>query len=386
MRRNPDDWSRRAVLRGLGLAAVGCAAGPWLARADLIPPPASPFRVIDLTGSSYRQIGQQLGEALRDDIAAVLGELEASFDRCRSAVESHLGTQLSGFREATEARFPELIEELEGMADGCGVPFRELFAWNCRSEIQALNCAAGCSTVGLADSGGFTLAHNEDGNEAYLGRMVVVRVTPPSGVRFAYMVYPGTLVGNAPGLNSAGICQTTNFISSTVVGAGIPRYFVGRAICEASSLDDAQVRATVEGRAFPWHHNVGSLTDGRLLSIETWPGRADVTEVAGVHLHTNHLTHAAMQSLPEDRSYFGRSTGPRMEALQRLVAAKAPKDRDDLLVLLADRSGSPCKVCRNPGDTVPGVTVGTAVFTSGKAEMELLETSPCFGRSQTVTV
>ena len=62
-----------------------------------------------------------------------------------------------------------------------------------------------------------------------------------------------------------------------------------------------------------------------------------------------------------------------MAALERLTANEAPDSREDLLALLADRSGSPTRLCRHAGDDFPGVTLATAVFTAGSPSMELLE-------------
>jgi len=285
------------------------------------------------------------------------------------------------FEQAARERFPHLIQELEGMAEGCGIAYADLFAWNCRSEIGAASapCAPGCSTIGLVRGPTMILAHNEDGNEAYAGRMVVVRVRPPSGIGFTVLLYPGTLPGNGPGINQRGVAQTTNYIAPCDAVAGIPRYFIGRAVLEASSLAHAIELATTPGRAFPWHHNLASCGDGRLVSLETWPGRHHKRDVAGLHLHTNHLVHPEMQGLAEKKKYLARSSLPRLRSLQRLAAGRQLRERDDLLALLQDRTGSPCKLCRRPGDEVPGVTVATASFAAPRSSMVLRNGPSCNG-------
>ncbi len=374
---------RRTLLQGLGASGLLAWASLPL-RAALAQDQAPPFRVVELAAGSHLELGRQLGEALKGEILAVLEAEEETLQRCRAALEGPLRPALDTMHTAALAAFPDLIKELAGMSEGCGVPFLELFAWNCRSEIRVLTDAAGCSTVGLPTPNGFLLAHNEDGAAGYDGRMVVVKVSPPSGVPFAALAYPGTLPGLGPCVNRRGALQTTNYISPTAVTPGVPRFFVGRAICEARDLDHAVVLATTQGRAFPWHHNLGMLLGDapRLLSLETWPdGRHDLQPVVALHLHTNHLTHPAMADLPEDRSYFDQSSGPRMAALERLTAEGKPTNMDELMALLADRSSAPTRLCRHPGDDFPGVTVATATFRSGDPAMTLWEAAPCFGRS-----
>jgi len=384
--------SRREALGLLGgsaaaglLGAAGLHCGGARLRRE---PGVKPFEVLEVSGS-HREIGRAVGEHFRERIKNVLGGLE-EYGQVVGAAQGEYKARVEAFLDAATMRFSYLVEELEGMAEGADLPFDYLFAWNCRSEIQAgcKSCEAGCSTVGLVgDKGRMLLAHNEDGAEPYLGQMFVLRATPPSGVSFAYLVYPGTMPGNGPGLNARGVVQTTNYISPREVPQGIPRYFVGRAICEARDLGHAAALAAVEGRAFPWHHNLASLTEGRLVSLETWPGkhhRREVTALSGVHLHTNHLLHEEMQGLDEKADYLDRSSRPRLEALQRRAAELEPSQRGDLLALLADRSGGPCKVCRVPGDEVPGVTLAAALFEAPKLAMTLLEANPCFGDPQTV--
>ena len=60
------------------------------------------------------------------------------------------------------------------------------------------------------------------------------------------------------------------------------------------ALDEAVELATCSPRAFPWHHNLLSLREGRLLSLEVMPDHHDVEEVEGGFVHTNHLVHPAM--------------------------------------------------------------------------------------------
>jgi hypothetical protein len=196
-------------------------------------------------------------------------------------------------------------------------------------------------------------------------------VRPPSGIPFLSLIYPGTLPGNGPTLNARGLVQTTNYIATTEVPDGIPRYFIGRALCEARDLDQAVALATTEGRAFGWHHNLASLPEARLLSVETWPGRSSVLPVRGVHRHANHLIHTSMRHLPQDPSYLARSSRPRLAALDRALPDPAHATREALLAALADREGGPCKVCRLPGDEVSGVTLGTALFEAPSQSMDL---------------
>jgi hypothetical protein len=293
--------------------------------------------------------------------------------------------ELEGMLHHARARFPRLIEELEGMAEGLEIDFMNLFAFNCRSEIRMLQEPPGCSTLALRDGDRAILAHNEDGNDLNIGRMFVARVTPPGGVTFLAFVYPGLLPGNGPGFNDRGVAQTTNYIQPRMVAEGVPRYFISRAILEARSLDEAVELATSGPRAFPFHHNLVSLDEGRILSVETaaWPEQVhDIVEVEGFYIHTNHFLHPAMTEAdgdgnrPYDAPYVSSTT--RMEVLSSAVEERGePSDVDGMLGLLSLHAGKPYSPCRHPEGDVRGVTLGTAVFRSPGKTMTLYHGNPC---------
>ena len=352
---------------------------------------------------SYREIGEALGRLAKPHFDEVR-DANDDYDKVLDLARGPFAPLVAEYLTHTRARFPQLLDELEGMASAMDIPFDDLFAWNCRAELFAaerasqenpsaadlsvpLRDAAGCSTVGLTSPGDLLLAHNEDGAEAYKGHMILFRATPPSGVRFLTLVYPGTIPGNGPGVNVRGIVQTTNFISYDQATPGVPRYFIGRAVLEAASLKEATAIATAPGRAFPWHHNLASLTDARLVSVETVPGshaKGSVQEVRGQLIHTNHLlalSPSGASGGPQSR-YVLTSSLPRLDALRRHATSKPPSSADDLLDMLCDRGGAPetCGVYRLPGDEVPGVTVGTVLFEAPRIEMILVEGSPCTGR------
>ena len=337
-------------------------------------------------GGSHRDIGLGIGRTFRDSIQALLRE-QAEFASVVALAGGRLRERVARLEQAARSSYPGLVEELQGMAEGAGIAFEELFAWNCRSEIDASSapCPPGCSTVGWVRDGGLLLGHNEDGDAAYAHRMFVLRARPPSGIAFAALVYPGTLPGNGPGLNARGVAQATNYIGPCDAAEGVPRYFVGRAVLEAATLEEAVAIACKDPRAFPWHHNLGDLGRGALVSLETWPGRHHRLDVQGLYLHTNHLLHREMLDLPEQRAHLDRSSLPRLRRLERLFADRPPRSREDLLDALHDRQSTPCKICRRPGDVVGGITVGTALFESPRLEMSLWDGPSCGGPVQVVS-
>jgi hypothetical protein len=229
------------------------------------------------------------------------------------------------------------------------------------------------------------LAHNEDGKISDVGNMFLLKVTPTSEVKFLSFVYPGLLPGVGPTVNSCGIVQTTNYIHPRRVLDGIPRYFIARAILESKSLDQAVSLATLKGRAFPCHHNIASLKEARLLSIETFPGRHHILEVQGGHLHTNHFVHPEMSaSDPKDGCVPYESSTTRYRVLMKAIKSEGhpPTTPAEMIKLLSLHDGRPHSPCRHPAGRIQGVTLGTAIFEAPELAMTLYHGNPCLGNGR----
>jgi predicted choloylglycine hydrolase len=380
-RREFIELSLSAAAGAAALTLVGCTTSSEHEGVLDVPPGGYPF--IDVSGS-HHEIGRHIGSAMRDSIR---GHLRYSEDYSNSVgfLEGKGKGDIDVLLSNARTHFPQLIEELEGMAEGLEIDFMNLFAFNCRSEIRMLQEPPGCSTLALRDGDRAILLHNEDGSDLNIGRMFVARVTPPSGVTFLAFVYPGLLPGNGPGFNEMGIAQTTNYIRPRMVAEGIPRYFISRAILEAKSLGEAVDLATSGPRAFPFHHNLVSLDEGRILSVETaaWPEQVhDIIEIDGFYIHTNHFLHPSMTAenvggeRPYDAPYISSTT--RMRVLSEAVEKKGePRDVGGMLELLSLHKGRPYSPCRHPEGDVRGVTLGTAVFRSPERKMILYHGNPC---------
>lgn len=365
------------VAAGLAILPYsGCMAAPW--KHGVVPPDGYPL--IEAEGS-YQEIGYALGSAMKKRILAYF-DCSPDFPRCRDYLQTRNGAeQLQRMLGHVEERFPHLAEELKGMAEGLGLEFMTLFAYNCRSEISVLRSGAGCSTLALQKGGRTILCHNEDGGDTNVGSMYLARVRPSSGVDFVAFVYPGLLPGNGPGFNGKGIAQTTNYIQPHSVADGVPRYFIGRAVLEAESLDDAVNLVTTTPRAFAWHHNLVDLKAGRIVSLETMPDRNSLKEINGFQIHTNHLIHpemAAKEGQEGDIPYESSLT--RMRVLSQAVEKNgAPEEADGMVRLLCLHEGRPYSPCRHPEGEIHGITLGTAVFEAPHPAMTLYHGNPCRG-------
>jgi len=377
---------RRTFLRTSVLAPFAVKdmlLGSETARARFIHATPKSFDYLEVKGT-YERTGYQIGKFFGKHIKKIIKQRSDWHGRLMSIMESRKGRLYANeLLQLTRRYFPHLHRELQGIAEGAGIGFDALWAMCIKSELdQCGEETPGCSTIFYKDKKRAWLFHNEDGHRAYGDIMYIARVTPPSGISFISMVYPGIIAGNGPNLNSEGLIQTTNYIGSTRGEAGIPRYVISRAVLEAKNIKEALQIITFEPRAYPSHHNIASLSDGRYVSIETVPGLTEKKEPETLYYHTNHLIFDQTRAYPyEDMTYRGSSSESRYEVIREKVKTldlEKPESEDFLAILAShEHTVKPYSPCRHPTDTVPGTTLGTAYFDLKEGFFRLFKGNPC---------
>lgn len=339
------------------------------------------FEFLEVKGT-YNQIGYQIGKNFGKNIQHVIKQRAEWHRNLLRILKSPQGKIRSDeYLRLTEKHFPHILEEIRGMADGAGLHFDAVWAMCIKSELGALEDEPdGCSTIFTKDQNHMWLFHNEDGHDTYRNVMFVLKAIPPSGVSYLSLVYPGIITGNGPSMNNEGIIQTTNYIGSTESEVGFPRYILGRAVLEAKGLKEATDIITLEPRAYPYHHNLGSLADKKYISLETTPATWQTDEPQGTYCHTNHLLFEETNSYKaEDLEYKQASSLSRFNVVEEALP-NLPSENitpSDFLGILGSHQNAPYSPCRHPEGKVMGRTLGTAFYDFNKGVLRLFRGNPC---------
>ena len=269
--------------------------------------------------------------------------------------------RLAALKAATARAFPRYLREIEGIADGAGLPVDEIFLWNCRGDLRDLDPAlddGGCTTVLLPGETG-VIGHNEDGAAELAGLCFLCDAEPDEGPGFTAFCYPGMLPGHAFGVNRLGLVQTINNVRPRDLAIGVPRHVVSRAVLDCRTLDEAVALLQRTDRAAGFHHALGQAGDKRLLSVEAPASGCVAVEAHGPLAHANHLIAGAFRGLDQESQPSSRA---RQACAEALIAAGALAAGDPLAVLF-DRENTALPILRRghePGDE--GYTLATAVF------------------------
>lgn len=298
------------------------------------------MKLINASGKNY-EIGYKIGLETSEEIKKVLKKNKRKFNK-----------KIFNYCKKI---FPELIDELKGMAVGANVNFEELFALNTGIDV-------GCTTIALKTKSRFIMGHNEDlsDNDVFL-----LRITHESGVKSLSLCYYAFLPGFCVSMNSEGFIQAMNGMVSINDGkkVGIPNSFLLRKTIESRTIDSA----------IDIFKKVNSLRGfsvifckEKLVLVESCPEKIFISE-QNILIHTNH--YLFLKEF-ENRSCLINSVS-RFSQAQTLINF-VPKNFYGLKKILSSHYDVPNNICRHEKTR----TAATIIINS-KKYMNVCYGNPC---------
>ena len=353
---------------------------------------AVPFLHVQAKGT-YREIGRAVGEAARPLIAAAVAFYEEHFVGMAGIGFDEAERQALQYLPHARRWLPQYVEELEGMAEGAGLPFVKVLVPNCAEEFT---CKTGAGGDGLPDGGSATgaaractavavmtadrhlVGHNMDWYVVDVDKNVLFDVTFPDGTRM--LTISGVPYLPILGMNSHGLGYVGNSLYSNDNQAGVPNAFVRRWVLEAGSVDEARARATMPARARGSNHALGDA-GGRLLDVETSAGAHALLERHEWMAHTNHYVSPSMAAY---EGYGEEESRDRLAVAETLLAEGMARGEDPFALVsgvLRDHSTRPDSICGHEDESKPvaerSVTVASMVCDLDEGRLYACAGTPC---------
>ena len=355
---------------------------------------AIPFVYVQARGS-YRELGRAVGEGARDAIHASLAFFRDNLCAMTQGRLSFAAAERLALAYAAEARrwAPRHLEELEGVAEGAGLPLSELLVPNCGEEFTANEPGEGgrrapapgggdhCTAVAVAARGRHVIGHNMDWYVVDAPNNVMFDLTVPDGTRVMGIAGAPYLLMLA--MNSHGVGNVSNSVHSNDNRVGVPNAFVRRASLEGVSLEAARDRGLLAARARGSNHFLAD-TRGRLWDLETSATASAFRDhsSAGYMAHTNHYVAAEMA--PFEATTYEES--PLRLATAEGILAEGIAGGDDPVELVARalRCHGPAPeqaICGHPDESEPpaeqGMTVGSMICDLDERRIYVCAGPPC---------
>lgn len=358
---------------------------------------ATRFPLIEMHGSHF-EMGRQYGTQCQDMIRDLASKFDSIFVRDEKLYEgSHQAMEAA--IPIVEASAPWLLEEVHGIADGCGLGFEETFRLSCSAEAgQWRGCMQRRSEVSIRDvkddectsfaantADGTLVAWNMDWYQALLPSMVLLHGKPDDQPDFLSFALVGSV--GRPGL-SEHIAIGANQLPYRPTaappeggpdwgGPGIPYCCISRMLLAQSSTEDAIEVLNNTRRMCCLNYTIGDEY-GDICAVETTPDALSILRPDESFLtHANTFHSPDFQGMPEDER---AERDPRAYTSHRLLSEHAENiDRH----VIADAQthhfpGDAGGICiHREFDEWPAITLLSFIGEVGKGRMWAAYGSPC---------
>lgn len=302
--------------------------------------------LVEISGAP-RERGRQYGEQARERIERALTYYAEAFAHSSGLSWEQVVERAAHWIEPSRAFAPELVEEMEGIAEGAGVGFLDVLALNARGEIIYDTTFSsmepdGCTSfamLGEVSGDGHVYAYqNWDWRDGVSDTLMVLRVVQPGRPTVIMHVEAGQV--GRQGANSAGIALNANGLGGRFDDTvGVPQTLIRRRVLDSDNLNTA-LEALTKSRAHIASNALVTHRDGFAIDLETTPGAVGwMYPTDGLLVHGNHYQ-AFVPPQPPPPTGPARPTrcsacrGPRAGCV-RCARRPAP-------TRCASGSGSPC--------------------------------------------
>ena len=247
------------------------------------------------------------------------------------------------FQPSLQSNWPELVQEMKGIADGSGVDYDSILALNVRTEIAYGMYSDGCTAFAWKTNDSTFLAQNWDWSAEQKENIIRADIAQPGKPKISMMT-EGGIVGKI-GLNSAGVGVTLNAIRALGVSYDkLPVHLALRTVLNSNSRVEAEDALRNPGVAAAAHIQIADKETGA-VGFECTAD--DIVELpmdsSGVCTHSNHLI---KQHKVQDKLFLTDSP-LRLERIGELIKATDKPTLDSLAGLLKDEQNFPTAINRS---------------------------------------
>jgi isopenicillin-N N-acyltransferase like protein len=334
-----------------------------------------------------RHLGQQIGEAAREQVR---GFCEIALDRVNKTMNVSADRAAAAVAESTRCVAewcPDLLEELQGMAEAAGVSEADLMLLQIRNQLTG-DEESGCTSLSVAGHGANTpiVAQNWD-NDPILDEFTVVLTRRPTNKPATMMCTQAGLISYL-GFSDTGIGACVNTLPAPSRSTGVPHYFILRQMYDAKSLNEAATVLSSAHRAIPVNIMMTTPQGPANLEATIDAVRILTPTNADCVTHTNHCVHSDFQHINADFTELIQSH-PRKKRIDELLLGGDTPDAEQVKNALQDHSGHPTSICRhkNP-DPQHGfwTTVFSIVIQPALRQMQVSRGTPCNHPFETYTM
>ena len=289
---------------------------------------------------------------------------------------------------------PDLLEEMQGVADGAGLDLEDIIALNARSEVlmtmkkkTAEQLLDGCTNIAVGPerttNGHTLLAHNWDWKASQKEAIVVFKIHQQNKPDMLMITEAG-IIGKF-GVNEYGIAVAMNALASPSDANGVPLHCILRGILNSKNVFAAIKAIGGKLNACPANYMMASGAVGEVFDCERMTDDYEIIFPDDyVLVHTNHPTSTKIKIKYVDNTIgLTTSTYIRYHRAGKLIRQYDKIGVDELKKVLSDHADDPNCICAHPDPNLDlkraGCTVFNMIIDCTEKSMEICKGNPCCG-------
>jgi isopenicillin-N N-acyltransferase-like protein len=340
-------------------------------------------RYLTADGSAFER-GLSIGQSWRDRIVTILrSNEEATLSQDGLTMHQwlpHAKTLLPVIRDYA----PTALEEMQGMAQGSGLPFEDILLLSCAYEKYfnfhaPEHCTAFAVMNASSRNGDLICGQNNDEclhHWAAGGVDGVVHHRQDSGLEALIYTHPG--IPAYMGMNSAGLCLLWMAIDNGERASGLPTNILIRETLLRTTLESAVEYIKKTPKTVPNSYILAHPEDG-ICSIECSATYFSAVKGNNKVYHANHILDKNMALKDQKIDDPASSTLSRFKAMRSLI------DKHDGSVdiplakaILSDHTRYPESICNHPRpNAIYSKTLASMIFHPVSGSMEIAFGNGC---------
>ena len=303
------------------------------------------YPLIDIAGTP-REMGLSHGTQLRERIHRTVAAMREQIGNEPYEASWHdFQATVAYCREHA----PDLVEEMEGIAEGAEIEFRDVFNISAHLDLSnwkrnvwgKRNGSSGaCSSHAVVTEPDVLLAWNGDDWRGWMDCGAIMRGRPDRGEPFIYWSLAGSV--GRPGMNRHLALGANSLPSSRWRPDGLLYPMLSRKVLACRSTDEAVVIFAAYGRCAANNYLIADRW-GCLASVEADTDgfavlRPDAAGVGSYLLHTNSYLDSGLAGKAVDPD----SICPRLSTARQLYREKTPTNAAEVRAVQSDHTGGIC--------------------------------------------
>ncbi len=350
------------------------------------------IKTLHLQGSP-KEIGHLHGKHGKEQVMKSLETYEKLFHGYQNINWQEAKNRALFHLDSIEAHDVQLVEEMEGIAEGANVDFEDILALNARSEIAlgaygGKGFSDGCTAIATFSpvSKDTIIGQNWDWKESQIDSLLLLKIKQEVKPNIT-MVTEGGIIGKI-GHNNAGLGVCFNALLTDQKSNEIPIHLALRSVLNSYTLSEAISKLKDGQTAASASLVIGKADEskaGLAVNVEVSPFGIDlVGGENGSLVHTNHIISPIIKKrLTDMNEFIFDGSMMRYKRAEQLIniakAEQVPIDETTYMNWLCDTFNEPESINHGKNDLTPEHRQMVTVF-SIVMNLSQRKTFFCIGR------